>query len=298
VCFQKQCPADKLVFGKSVMPPRLHDLTQPRPAGGQGISCETTGGANYVGVLPEFHLCCDPPSVYTQTWPVLPSYLWSDVSDDKTNDVTWEVADDFGNNDHDILPNDPTTQPGQDPYGFVMMDGPKGSISNSFSKTFTVVSRHEPINVKPRSLLTTDKEVLDNVYTHSEETIRVYCNYPANSPQCRDVFYKGAKDTIIRLPHHVGEGPWARIVSMEPEHTLSEELPEWIHKKRSLTNNRNGTTRLFFYSLSSIFSLLSFIFYFILFLYFYILYFLFFKSSLRSIFLLFFSFPRSAPSLT
>jgi hypothetical protein len=221
------------------MPPALYFLTQPLPFG-HGTSCASTGGANYPGLLPEYHLCCDPPSIYTEQWPVLPSYLWSDVSDNHTDDVTWQFADDFGNNDLDILPHDPTTDPGADPYGFVMMDGPEGSISNAFSKSFTVIQRDEPVNLKPRSLLTTNKTVLDNVYTHSEETIRVYCNYPPDSPQCREVFYKGAQDTIIRLPHHVGEGPWARIISMEPEHELSEEFPHWVKRKRSLTNNQNG----------------------------------------------------------
>ncbi|KAI0385398.1 chitinase A1 [Hypomontagnella monticulosa] len=237
-CYQKQCKPDKLVWSRGNMPPALYTLTQPFPFGHSTL-CDVNG-FTWPGLLPEFHLCCDPPSIYTEKWPVLPSYLWSDVADNETDDVTWQFSDDFGNNDMDIVPHDQSTDPGADPFGFVMLDGPKGSISNAFSKSFTVIQRDEPVNVKPRSLLTTNKTVLDNVYTHSEETIRVYCNYPADSPQCREVFYQGAEDTIIRLPHHVGEGPWARIVSMEPEYELSEEFPHWVKRKRDLTKNQNG----------------------------------------------------------
>ncbi|KAI7773859.1 hypothetical protein LA080_009710 [Diaporthe eres] len=113
-----------------------------------------------------------------------------------------------------------------------MMDGPVGSIHNAFSDAFTVIQRDEPVRVRPRSLLTTDRAVLESVWEHKEETVRVYCNYPPNSPQCRRVFYKGAEDTIIRLPHHVGDGPWARIVSMAPEYQPKEDLPAWVKQKR------------------------------------------------------------------
>lgn len=152
--------------------------------------------------------------------------------------MTWEWSDDFGNNDHDLQPDDMDDNPGADPYGFVMLDGPPGSIHNAFQQAFTVVQRNEPTGVKRRSLVTTNRTVLENVFTHSEEIVRVYCNYPAESLQCRQVFYKGAVDTIIRLPAHVGEGPWARIVSMEPE--INPDLPPWVIRKRQLTRNENG----------------------------------------------------------
>lgn len=154
--------------------------------------------------------------------------------------MTWEWADDFGNNNHDITPDNLDEKPGADPYGFVMMDGPAGSIHNAFSDAFTVIERDEPVRIRPRSLLTTDRAVLESVWEHKEETIRVYCNYPVNSPQCRRVFYKGAEDTIIRLPNHVGDGPWARIVSMTPEYQPKEEFPGWIKQKRDAAGNQNG----------------------------------------------------------
>ncbi|KAJ5732794.1 hypothetical protein N7493_004275 [Penicillium malachiteum] len=64
-------------------------------------------------------------------------------------------------------------------------------------------------------LLTTNRTLLDTVFEHSEETFCMYCNYPSESKQCQKVFIDGVVDTIISLPPHVGEGPFARIISIE-----------------------------------------------------------------------------------
>lgn len=99
-----------------------------------------------------------------------------------------------------------------------MLDGPAGSIDSSFDSTFTVARRsaHEenfPSLVK-RPPITTNKTIIDTNFDHSEEVLFVYCNYPEQSTKCRKLFYKDAEDTIIKLPSHVGEGPFARVVSM------------------------------------------------------------------------------------
>jgi hypothetical protein len=67
---------------------------------------------------------------------------------------------------------------------------------------------------KKRSILTNNQSIIDATFNHAEETFHVYCNFPQDSEQCQRIWYKGAEDTIIRLPGHVGEGPYARIVSM------------------------------------------------------------------------------------
>lgn len=187
---------------------------------------------------PDFPLCCEPPSRFSQEWPVEPKYLWSNYYDDKDDDVSWDFSNNFGNNNKDTTPNDLEEDPGDDPYGFVMLDGPPGSINDAFHTQFTVLTDEEPVSHKKRSIITTNQTILDTVFDHAEETIRVYCNHPADSKECRKTFYKGAEDTIIRLPDHVGEGPWARIVRMEPEPTSS--LPAWAIRKRGLTANQNG----------------------------------------------------------
>jgi chitinase len=78
---------------------------------------------------------------------------------------------------------------------------------------------------------------MDRVFDHAEETFHVYCNYPAGSKQCERVFIDGAEDTIISLPPHVGEGPFARIVSMK----LADgyQLPDHHLHHRSLENINN-----------------------------------------------------------
>lgn len=248
ICGKRDCPGDELVETTAQQSEPYYQRTDPYSGNNQ--SCDGIPATPNVH-NPGFKLCCEPPSVYTKEWPVLPSYLWVDASDDpEKSDVTWQWADDFGNNNHDITPDNLDENPGADPYGFVMIDGPPGSIDNAFGDSFTVVTENETDSqtVKRRSLITTDKAVLESVWDHSEETIRVYCNYPVDSPQCRRVFYKGAKDTIIKLPNHIGEGPWARIVSMKPEVDLAhEDLPGWVRKKRALEDNRNG--KLLFFKL-------------------------------------------------
>jgi chitinase len=96
-----------------------------------------------------------------------------------------------------------------------MLDGPPSSLSNSFALDFIVARRSESIlNIK-RSLITTNRTLIDTNFDYSEETIYVYCNFLKDLPRCKKIFYKGAKDTIIKLPDHVREGPFARIMSME-----------------------------------------------------------------------------------
>jgi hypothetical protein len=124
-----------------------------------------------------------------------------------------------------------------------MLDGPPGSLSNSFASDFTVARRSESIPNIKRSLITTNRTLIDTNFDHSEETIYVYCNFPKDSPRCKKIFYKGAEDTIIRLPDHVGEGPFARIMSMELVDD-SYSLPDHHVRKRSAQGNDNEVYRV------------------------------------------------------
>ena len=126
-----------------------------------------------------------------------------------------------------------------------MLDGPAGSLSNTFDSDFTVARRSEHIPNVKRSLITTNKTLIDTAFDYVRETVYVYCNHPTGSPQCQKVFYKGAEDTIIKLPDHIGEGPFARIVSME----LAEEsyfLPSHHLRKRAADGNENEVYKLVF----------------------------------------------------
>ncbi|KAK9775004.1 putative chitinase [Seiridium cardinale] len=235
-CSTQWCPGTKLDVTKASNPQTLSELNAQN-----NNFC--LAWQNLPGSPSQFSLCCDPPTHFNRNWPVFPAYLWSHNDNSSDADVTWEWADNFGNNDGDTTPNDLEDDPGSDPYGFIMLDGTPGSINQAFSKAFTVIQRDEPPAIVRRSSpLTSNRTAIDSTFDHSEGTIRVYCNHPHDSPQCRRVFYKGAKDTIIRLPAHIGEGPWARIVSMEPEPEAEtqDQMPSWVLKKRSDADNRNG----------------------------------------------------------
>lgn len=238
-CTNKKCPLDKLAVTKALVPETVFDLSTRK------INPKNCADyPNYAGMTPEYPLCCNPPYKFNKKWPVQPSYLWSDHHDGNDDDVAWQWANNFGNNHHDIKSDNLEDNPGADPYGFIMLNGPPGSINNAFGDDFTVVSQQEPVAVRSRSLITSNRTLLDSVFNHAEETVQVYCNHPADSPACRRIFYKGAADTIIRLPRHVGQGPWARIISMEKNH--SPDLPFWIIRKRDVTENQNGIYTLKF----------------------------------------------------
>jgi hypothetical protein len=124
-----------------------------------------------------------------------------------------------------------------------MLDGPPGSLDNSFASTFTVARRTEQIPNIKRSVITTNRTLIETNFDHSEETLYVYCNYPKDSPRCKKIFYKGAEDTIIRLPNHVGEGPFARVVSMQVADD-SYVLPTHHVRRRSANGNDNEIYRV------------------------------------------------------
>lgn len=128
-----------------------------------------------------------------------------------------------------------------------MLDGPPESIDNAFGDTYTVARRSTKIDpsIKRRSMITTNTTILASTFDHADETVYVYCNYPAGSPECEKIFIKGAEDTIIKLPDHVGEGPFARIVSMEPA-PEGYQLPHHHTRARALNNNDNQVFRMKF----------------------------------------------------
>jgi len=196
------------------------------------------------GISLDNALCCSPPSRLTKDWPVNPAYLWSDAYDDKNDDVTWQWSNNFGNNHKDTTPDNLEVDHGDDPYGFVMLDGPPGSIAKQFGKQFTFLTDEEPKKIVSRSFVTTNQSVIDATFDHVEESHLVFCNHPHDSHYCKEIFHKGAADTIIKLPHHIGEGPYARVVSMTPE-SSPPSLPAWAIRKRDTSGiPKNGIYRL------------------------------------------------------
>lgn len=85
---------------------------------------------------------------------------------------------------------------------------------------------------------------LESTFDHKEETVQVYCNHESGSPQCEKIFKGGVEDKIIKLPSHVGEGPFGRVVSMERLHRA--HLPRHHVESRALRGNTNGVWELKF----------------------------------------------------
>ncbi|KAK5655844.1 hypothetical protein OQA88_5383 [Cercophora sp. LCS_1] len=155
---------------------------------------------------------------YTDEWPVDPAKLWKEYWNDPDDaTVVWKYTNNHDNNNFDTVENeDPEEINGDDAYGFMMLNGPKGAIDSKFASTHTVVRRTKATPRVKRELVTTNHTLIDAVFEDSGEIIHVYCHYPVGSPECGDVWEGGVEDTIISLPDHVGEGPFARIVYMRP----------------------------------------------------------------------------------
>ena len=239
ICKPSQCPSGQVQITDAQDPPN-----GPEFSGAVNIGSAVDCAAYPLspGQSPWFPYCCDPPSQYNNNWPVDPSYLWSNYYDAAGDAVQWSYADNYGTNGAESGPSDTT---GDDPYGFVMLDGPPGSLDNDFGSSFTITRRSEELPMIKRSLLTTNKTVLDATFDHAEETIYVYCNYPKDSPKCTKIFYTGAEDTIVRLPDHVGEGPFARIVSMQLA-PRDYKLPEHHIRARTADGNSNNVYKVVF----------------------------------------------------
>uniref|UniRef100_A0A0P0CAT0 chitinase n=1 Tax=Hypocrella siamensis TaxID=696354 RepID=A0A0P0CAT0_9HYPO len=193
------------------------------------------------GMNPRFPYCCAPPSQYDRKWPVDPEKLFKTYYDDPSHsDVVWSYNDEKDNNNK-INPsnNQGPDLYGSDSYGFVMLDGPEGSIDNTFAATFTVVREEREIRSSKRSLLTSNQTLIDSVFDHSEETLQIYCNFPLGAKECERLWLNGPEDTIVRLPSHVGEGPFARLVSIKELDSQSHsQLPSHHLEHRSTEDLR------------------------------------------------------------
>ncbi|ETS82826.1 hypothetical protein PFICI_04702 [Pestalotiopsis fici W106-1] len=223
-CNPSSCPSTKVQYTTALDPPNPYRDPEATFSKSRCDSYPPAAGSD-----PQWPLCCDPPESYNKKWPVDPSYLWEDYYDSTGDDVEWAYQDNYGNNNDQSSPD---SGYGGDPYGFIMLDGPPGSIDSTFSSDFTVTRRSEYIAPVKRSVITTNQTLIDTNFDHSEETLYVFCNYVDTSPRCQRLFLNGAEDTIIRLPDHVGEGPFARVVSIEPAGD-SYNLPGHHLRKRN-----------------------------------------------------------------
>ncbi|KAH8891138.1 hypothetical protein GQ53DRAFT_687387, partial [Thozetella sp. PMI_491] len=230
MCVPTPCRQDQVQLSSALDPPES-DTAGTQHDYCYGITVPPNTDAH-------FPLCCDPPSVWNKDWPVDPKKLWSIAYADKNTDkAVWAYDDEYDHNDKDPVRADANKIDGSDAYGFMMLNGAKEAIDDTFGESHTVVRRSAEIPKVKRDILTNNKTLLDSVFEHSEETFYVYCNFPKSDSRCQAVWDGGVEDTIVRLPDHVGEGPFARIVSMElaedyalPEHHLVHRSTEAINE--------------------------------------------------------------------
>ena len=238
LCQPQPCAKGQTEVTNALQPP-----PSSQQAGAVSSSCD--GFSIPAGFDNKFPYCCSPPSKYSSDWPVDPKYLFEHYYNTDKDDVMWSYDDEFRNNNADSSQSNPGDEDGKDAYGFVMLDGAPGSLDNDFPNSHTITTRSVGVPKVTRSLLTTNSTIIDSTFEHSEEIVYVFCNFPQESKECQKVWYKGVEDTIIKLPAHVGEGPYARIVSMqlaEPEY----QLPRHHVESRSLEGNTSPVYKLKF----------------------------------------------------
>ncbi|KAJ5096660.1 hypothetical protein N7456_007381 [Penicillium angulare] len=214
-CSKRSCPSTKFTAAKAILPGRGSDGFAP---------CGFNGGG---GIL-QHRLCCDPKADLD-----LPFDLKKIFPDPIGEDVAYQYSDNYGNNDDD--PHGPDeTDMGDDPYGFIVLDGDEDALQGEFPSdfAFTHVEDGSGATIQKRELLTRDDpELMNWVFEHEESSHLVYCR-KGREAACEKVFKGGAPDTIISLPRHIGSGPYARILSMEP--VGETDLTDFHIRKRAL----------------------------------------------------------------
>ncbi|PGH27225.1 hypothetical protein AJ80_01182 [Polytolypa hystricis UAMH7299] len=222
-CSSTHCPSTQLTIAKARLPQR---------AGGD------VGPCNYYYPGIQHRLCCDPDPNLD-----LPFDLKKIFANPIGEDVVYSYLDNYGNNDRD--PNDPDeTDVGDDPYGFIVLDGDEDALQGQFPSNFLFVHENDGTGnpIKKRETLTRDDpDLMTWVFEHEESQHLVYCR-KGREGKCEKVFQGGAPDTIIGLPAHIGSGPYARIVSLEPVETA--QLPNHHKEKRSMEGHDSTVYRL------------------------------------------------------
>ncbi|KAI1658123.1 putative bacteriodes thetaiotaomicron symbiotic chitinase [Daldinia decipiens] len=233
VCMPSPCGKNKIQIGTALDPPPSPAIDSTFP-----VSCD--GVVAPPGRDRSYPLCCDLQSKYNKKWPVDPEKVFQTYYNTPgDSDVVWQYSDEYTNNNKDD--GQSSSEDGTDAYGFLMLDGPEGSIDSSFSTTNTIVRKEAAIPRVKRSLVTYNQTVMDTVFDHTEETFQFYCNFPAGSAECNRLWIDGAEDTIIRMPDYIGEGPFARVVSIRELETDKKGfgLPAHHIKHRALQGIHN-----------------------------------------------------------
>ena len=215
-CNDLKCPKTALTMARST----LADRVPRQPA----FCSRWTPGLSH-------RLCCDVNR--DEEIPFNINHLLNNADGDN---VLWSYVDHYGNNDMDTQGPE-EDEVGDDPYGFIALDGDQDALQNGFQGAFTFVHENDgtdkPI-LKRETLLREDPDILNSVFQHEESEHLIYCKR-GREKDCEKVFIGGANDTIVTLPRHIGSGPFARIVHMKSVHPTA--LSKHHLEKRAATQH-------------------------------------------------------------
>ncbi|KAL4860892.1 hypothetical protein BDV12DRAFT_204588 [Aspergillus spectabilis] len=220
------CPPTRFTAGKAMIPERTGSYPPP---------CEY-----YVRTL-QHRLCCEPH------WDTdLPFDLDKIFPEPFEEDVLYRYSDNHGNNDRDPYGPD-ETDVGDDPYGFIVLDGEEDALLTEFHRNFifTHVNDGTDRPIERRDTLTRDDpNITDWVFEHEESYHLIYCR-TGQEAHCEKVFNGGAPDTIITLPRHIGSGRNAPRKAITPVYNLTIDYRfELIRREDALVNIRIDYTNL------------------------------------------------------
>ncbi|KAJ8130004.1 hypothetical protein O1611_g3626 [Lasiodiplodia mahajangana] len=160
-------------------------------------------------------LCCDPPDA-SNSFPVDPKDIFKDPDEDNIS-YFHDVQED--NN----MATSQSKDEDEQAFAFVMLEGDPEAFDQSLKTKWTFVDEVDQELSKrdsngkryKRNYFQDPKDAFNNV----REKFRIRCNsreLDTDGTACSSIFKGGARNTIVELPDHVGQGPFARVISLEP----------------------------------------------------------------------------------
>nr|WBV74231.1 putative chitinase [Pestalotiopsis kenyana] len=173
-------------------------------------------------------LCCDPPDA-TTNFPVDPADLFEYPDEENTS---------YYYNVEETSNDEATDDESEDPFALVMITGDTDAYDESLVDQWTFLDDDEEelskrdLKGKPikRDIFTKRDDVFKNVV----ETHRIRCSSSilknSSETACQSIFSGGARNTIVKMPSHVGAGPYARVISLEPIQSLKRDTTETTYE--------------------------------------------------------------------
>lgn len=108
-----------------------------------------------------------------------------------------------------------------------MIDGDVDSYSDSLVNQWTFLSDEDTLSKRNLKLHKRNSifEFREDTFENVVETYHIQCSQLAtDSDGCDKLFHGGARNKIVKMPKDFGEGPYARIVSLTPWGSKSQNL--------------------------------------------------------------------------